>query len=771
MNAHNVAELVQTLFEESGDALFLFDTENERIVDVNPMCERLSGFGCRDLLDQPVTYLFRSEAQGGLQRLRQAFKSTGLFHSQEGFFLRQQQQGMWLPVNLTITRLHAKPKTLGLITARDIRERRQTEAQLRKAETDLRRVLASVSDCLWTAERNGSGRWTECMYSPVVEKLTGKPPSFFLADMAKWLAIVHPEDQARWQEFVSLTQVGDCMELEYRIAGREGAVRWVRESITISCDGDSTHLRLHGVVADITKRKEVEEDLRGQRTLLRNILANIPHSVFWKDRQGIYLGCNDNSARDLGMSSAQHVIGKSDYDMCFTRAEADFYVKCDLEVMEGDKPLLNIEETQLRPDGKQATLLTSKVPLRDGEGQVVGVLGIYADITEHKRLEDQLRQSQKMEAVGRLAGGVAHDFNNLLTVITGYTELLLSELLPEDPWFAKIREIKFAADRAAGLTRQLLAFSRKQVLAPKALDLNALVTETQSMLRRLIGEDIELVSRLQPNLWQIHADPGQIHQVLLNLAVNARDAMPQGGRLTIATANARLEKPLPMGFLEAPPGPYVELSVSDTGSGMKQETLAHLFEPFYTTKEVGKGTGLGLATVYGIVKQSGGDILVRSEPGKGSSFSIYLPAAETAVPLSSERRLSEVRKGLETILVVEDEAGVRSLTKCLLEMDGYQVLEAANGAEAILLCERFPDVIHLMATDVVMPQMSGRQLSDRLAPLRPDMKVLYISGYTEDAIVHHGVLDNGFAFLNKPFSKDGLSRKVREVLDTGASVH
>jgi GAF domain-containing protein/CheY-like chemotaxis protein len=387
----------------------------------------------------------------------------------------------------------------------------------------------------------------------------------------------------------------------------------------------------------------------------------------------------------------------------------------------------------------------------------------YAELTQ---TQDQLAQASKIEAIGHLAGGVAHDFNNLLTVIMGRTELLLGGLGAGDPNRSAIELIETTAHRAADLTHQLLAFSRKQVLQPAVLDLNAVVSNMSEMLRRLIGEDIALMTELDPTLGRVKADPGQIEQIIMNLAVNARDAMPQGGRLTLETANVDLDAAYARKHVGTQPGPHVMLALSDTGTGMDAKTQARIFEPFFTTKGPQKGTGLGLATVYGIVKQSGGNIWVYSELGNGTTFKIYLPRIADAIepgPVGSA--VAAPLRGMETILLVEDEEAVRDLARDLLQARGYTVLEARDGAEALRVAEQHPGPIHLTLTDVVMPEMTGRQLAERLAVLRPAVKILYMSGYTDNAVVHHGVLDPGTEFLQKPFTAAVLARKVREVLD------
>jgi len=409
----------------------------------------------------------------------------------------------------------------------------------------------------------------------------------------------------------------------------------------------------------------------------------------------------------------------------------------------------------------------------DEKGNPFKMIGACEDITKRKRaeeentaLQEQLRQSQKMEAIGRLAGGIAHDFNNLLTVIKGYSQLSLVEIKEGDPLKLNIEEIRRAADRAADLTRQLLAFSRRQIMEMKVLDLNDLLKNLDKMLRRVIGEDIELVTLLAEDLGRVKTDPGQTEQVVMNLSVNARDAMPEGGKLTIETANVDLDDAYARNHVAVTPGRFVMISVSDTGVGMTPEVRDRVFEPFFTAKEKGKGTGLGLSTVYGIVKQSSGNIWVYSEPGKGTTFKIYLPRVDEPLEKLGERvGVKEIPRGTETILVVEDEEEVRKLAVRILERQGYKVLEASQGLDAFIIAEEYEDLIHLLVTDVVMPKISGRELGERMASIRPEIKVLYMSGYTDNAIVHHGVLGEGIKFIQKPFTVEGLARKVREVLD------
>jgi signal transduction histidine kinase len=396
---------------------------------------------------------------------------------------------------------------------------------------------------------------------------------------------------------------------------------------------------------------------------------------------------------------------------------------------------------------------------------------LQAENADRKRAEEQLRQAQKMEAVGQLAGGVAHDFNNLLMVINGNCELALADLAPNDPNRDLIEEIRQSGEKAALLTRQLVAFGRKQLLAPIVLDLNDLATNMDKMLRRLIGEDIELVTDLDDGIGPVKADPGQIEQILLNLAVNARDAMPAGGRLTLQTRSVEFVDPSRQLDPAAAPGRYVMLAVTDTGCGMDRETQAHIFEPFFTTKEVGKGTGLGLATVYGIVHQSSGYIVTESEVGHGTTFRIYLPAVREVARSVSSACIDEAQtRGDEVVLVVEDEEEVRALLYQCLKNLGYKVLTASSGADALQLSERHPGPISLLVTDVVMPRIGGRELADRLVADRPELRVLFVSGYTEDTVSRHGVFQSEMAYLQKPFTLTGFAQKVREVLDQPACV-
>jgi PAS domain S-box-containing protein len=523
-----------------------------------------------------------------------------------------------------------------------------------------------------------------------------------------------------------------------------------------------TYLSQH--VSTAIERSQQREALRASEARHRSLIESAVYGMYRSTTEGRFLDVNPALVNLLGYSSAEELmaveIARDIYIEPEDRAKA-------IEEYAATGSLANKEVHWKRKDGRPIIVRLSGSAFGNDHGET-GFEMIAEDVTERRLLEEQLRQAQKMEAVGRLAGGVAHDFNNLLTVIKGYSELMLEELDCADPLRTEVDEIKKAADRAASLTRQLLAFSRQQVLAPKVLDLNSVVQNMDKLLRRLLGEDVVLSSVLGADLGRVKADPGQIEQVIMNLAVNARDAMPNGGKLTIESANVELDESYTREHVAVKPGRYVMIAVSDTGTGMPDKVRARIFEPFFTTKDVGKGTGLGLSTVYGIVKQSGGYVWVYSEVGIGSTFKVYLPRVDAPIDAKSMSRQPITHPGHETVLLVEDEDGVRALMRQVLQKHGYNVLEAPDGSAALLVCERHEGKIDLLLTDVVLEEMSGREIAERLLRMRPDMKVLYVSGYADDAIVQHGVLMAGAAFLQKPFTTEALARKIRQIIDQKA---
>ncbi len=509
--------------------------------------------------------------------------------------------------------------------------------------------------------------------------------------------------------------------------------------------------------------RSVQENLRRSEQNFRSLITNAPYGICRCDDTGEILDANPAFLETLGYDAAGELIGLRIQGLY---SEADHWFEL-ADFLRTSSPFKGLTAEWKRKNGTTTVVRVSGRSVSNGQGNGV-VFELFAeDVTERRALEQQLRQSQKMEAVGRLAGGIAHDFNNLLMVISGYSEFLLERLSGMPELRSPAQEISSAAERASSLTRQLLAFSRKQMLAPKIVNLNSILTENIKMLTRMIGEDIDLVMDPNPSLWLVRADAGQIEQVIMNLAVNARDAMPSGGKLTIETANVTLDADYARFHAPLQPGDYAMIAISDTGAGMDSETQSHIFEPFFTTKGT-KGTGLGLSTVYGIVKQSGGYIWVYSEVGKGTTFKIYMPrvvALGEAAQLAAPIKIQRVEPGTETILLVEDEANLRYLARQFLEKQGYKVIEAADGAVAMQIAVAHEGMIHLLLTDVIMPGMNGRELAQRISEIRPNVKVLYMSGYTENVVGHNGMLDAGVRLLQKPFNLRDLRSIVREVLD------
>ena len=518
------------------------------------------------------------------------------------------------------------------------------------------------------------------------------------------------------------------------------------------------------------ERRRVVGALRETEERFRQVYDEAPVGYHELDKEGRIIRVNRRELEMLGYTEKE-LLGRPVWKFV---VEEEITRQVIMAKIAGDVSFHEtFERTYRRKDGTTLPVLIEDRVIRDEKGRITGIRSMIEDITERRRAEEalrkseeQLRQWQRVEAIGRLAGGVAHDFNNLLMTIKGCSEILLRELDARDSRREEVEEIRKAAERATALTRQLLAFGRRQVLQPQVLDLNEVVANMDRMLQRLIGEDIQLLTILDPELWPVKVDPGQIEQVIMNLAVNARDAMRGGGRLTIETANVVLDENYARRHVSVKPGPCVMLAVTDNGCGMDKETQSHLFEPFFTTKAKGEGTGLGLSTVYGIVKQSGGNIWAYSESGLGTTFKIYLPRAEEAVKTYKPKLAPTVSPGgSETILLVEDEEAVRAIVSKILQNKGYTVLEARQGHEALQICKDHHGPIHLMVTDVVMPHMSGSELAERLTTLRPELRVLFMSGYPDNAIVHHGVLGAGTSFLQKPFTLSALECKVRDLLD------
>jgi PAS domain S-box-containing protein len=644
-----------------------------------------------------------------------------------------------------------------------IENKRMVEA-LRQSEERHRTVLENIEDGYYEVDLSGNFTF----FNDAVCRMLG----YSREEMVGMGNKQYTDEENRkilFQAFNEVYRTGVPKKgFDWEVIRKDGAKVFGDASVSLIKDSNGQPIGFRGVARDITERKRFEEALARSEERYRTLVEESFDGIFLQKGYEVIFA-NRRLHEMLGyeqgeLAGIDHwLIYHPDYQN-LTRERAQARLR-------GESPPSTYEVKFLRKDGSSFWgEINAKVINFLGEP---GIQVWARDIGEKKlaeekmtALQDQLRQSQKMEAIGGLAGGIAHDFNNLLTVIKGYAELSCLGLDKNDPLWGNLEEIRKASERASNLTRQLLAFSRRQILEFKVINLNTLIKDIDKMLHRILGEDIELAYHLTQDIGRIKTDPGQIEQVILNLTVNARDAMPSGGKLTIETLNVELDEAYARSHMGVSPGQYLMLSVSDTGAGMDSKIRERIFEPFFTTKEKGKGTGLGLSMVYGIVKQSGGHIYVYSEPGLGTTFKIYLPRVEEAEDLQQKDSGLSPSGGNETILLVEDEPSVRDLAARILRDRGYQVYEALDGKDAFNMARKHPERnFHLLLTDVVMPGMSGKELSDRLILLIPDLKVLFISGYTDNAIVHHGVLMEGVEFLQKPFTPEALTRKVREVLD------
>lgn len=578
---------------------------------------------------------------------------------------------------------------------------------------------------------------------------------------------IHPEDREHVkQASAEARRTGVGRPMQYRFRHKDGRWRVLESTASVIRNSEGDPEKLVIVNRDITERKLAEEALQQSETSFRSVVEDAPYGIFKANLDGKILMVNPALEKMLGYTSQDELL-KVNLASGIYRHSAEHQKMNELFLR--DHQFKDVEVEWKRKNGTFITVRCSGWPIKDQIGTDMEVFA--EDVTERRILERQLRMAQRMEAVGRLSGGIAHDFNNLLGVIIGYTQVMKRNLVPGQTSYEYAEEIEKAGKRAVLLTKQLLAFSRQQILEPVILNLNAQVSEMEKMLPRLIGEDIQLNLILDPAIGQVKADPGQIEQVVMNLVVNSRDAMPDGGKLTIETTNAELDAKFTNEHPGSIGGKYVMLAVSDTGTGMDAETQAQIFEPFFTTKGRDKGTGLGLATVYGVVKQSNGYITVESKKGKGALFTIYLPRVEQPVDTRSEGIQAPLPAcGTETILLVEDAEPLRLLAQLFLKENGHQVLIAADGAEAEQVAAKSVGPIHLLLTDVVMPGINGRVLAERLAPRHPAMKVLYMSGYTDSFIAGHGVLEEGIHLIHKPFTEEALMRKIRELLDTGKEI-
>jgi two-component system, cell cycle sensor histidine kinase and response regulator CckA len=579
---------------------------------------------------------------------------------------------------------------------------------------------------------------------------------------------IHPDDRERVKNAAAeARRTGVGKTLEYRLRHKNGAWLVLESTSSVIQDADGQPEKLVIVNRDVTERKRADEALRRLETGFRSVVEDAPYGIYRANIAGRFLQVNPALKKMLGYESTDELLSKDLPGEIFRHSEE--YQRL-TELLAHTEEIKDLEMDWKRKDGTPIAVRCSGRRVNDEAGALAYFEAFAEDVTEKRILERQLRMAQKMEAIGRLSGGIAHDFNNLLGVIIGYSRVLKRELGANNPLAEHALEIEKAGQRAASLTKQLLAFSRQQVLSPAVLNLNTLASDMEKMLPQLLGEDIEVSLLLDPKLGNVKADQSQVEQVIMNLAVNARDAMPMGGKLKIETSNVELDQSYVRGHPGSKIGSFVLLAVTDTGTGMDAATLTHIFEPFFTTKELGKGTGLGLATVYGIVKQSNGYIGLESVVGKGTSFQIYLPR-HAGQPVVDELKADsqDNLSGSETILLVEDSEPLRKLAKTFLESRGFRVLTAESGEDALQVASRFGAAFHLLLTDVVMPGINGRILAENLLQKQPGMKVLYMSGYTDSFIAGHGVLDPGIHLLHKPFIEEVLIRKVREVLDGGKS--
>lgn len=740
----------RTLFDRSPIPTWLVDATTLQFLEVNDAAVQHYGYTRDELLGMTIEDIRPPGDDSTVamaERVRSGRNEVATQH--------KKQDGTLIDVVLNTHGFPFGGRACVLTYVQDLTEQRQGAAALRASEEQYRRLFEAAQDGILILDAE-TGRVVDS--NPFMSALTGYGRDEFLGKRL-WELGPFADTAASKASFTELQTTGyvryDDLPLKAR-DGRDVAVEFVSNVYLVQ---DKRFIQCN--IRDITARKLAEDDLR----MRERAIAAVAQGIVITDASqpdGPIVYASPGFMRLTGYERHE-IVGRNCRFLQGARTDPESVSMLRRAIREG-QPCV-VELLNYRKDGTAFWNSVAISPVRDATGRVTNFVGVQTDVTTRRQLEAQFLHAQKMEAVGRLAGGVAHDFNNLLAVILSYAEMVGGQLQPDEPLRADVAEIRTAALRGAELTRQLLAFSRQQVLETKVMSLNQSVAGMEKMLGRLLGADVTLTILPTVAIGNIKADAGQVEQIIMNLAVNARDAMPRGGKLTLETSNVVLDDDYAGTHHDVQAGSYVLLAVTDTGVGMDKETLARIFEPFFTTKQKGRGTGLGLATVFGIVTQSGGHIFVYSEPGKGTTFKIYFPRVGGVIedPPALRPRLEPEYVG-GTILLVEDEEQVRVLARNILRRQGYVVLDAPNGGEALLICEQHEAKIDLLLTDVVLPRMSGRELAERLVPMRPTMKVLYMSGYTDDAILQHGIIDSGVAFLQKPFTPTSMSRKVEEVL-------
>ena len=739
----------------------------------NQRASEMTGYSVAELLKSGIEDLMHSdELKKIMERYRKRIAGEPLPSPYETTIIRK--DGESLPIALTAARTTWRGQPADLVIIRDITERKQAEAALKEKEDFLNNIIEQTPNPIWISDKQGTviriNQALRNLLKITDEEIIGKYN--VLKDVQVKEQGLLPLIQTVFEKGKTVNFTIDYhteKEKQVELAEKTYKVLDIVIAPIKNKEGEIAHAICQH--RDITERKRTEDALRESEERYRMLVETSPDAVTLLDLNLNIVTANRPALVLYGYENLREVIGQSAFD--FIASEDRPRAAENARKMLETESIETFEYTLLKKGGIPFPAEVRASLILNVEKKPLVFICVTRDISARKQgeeeravLEDQLRQSQKMEAIGQLAGGVAHDFNNLLTVIKGYSQLSLAEVGEGNPFREAFEVINKAVEKATDLTRQLLAFSRRQIMEVRVLDLNALLQNLDKMLRRIIGEDIELVTLLGEDLGRVKADPGQIEQAVMNLAVNAKDAMSEGGKLIIETVNAELDEAYARTHVAVTPGPYVMIAVSDTGTGMRPEVRDRIFEPFFTTKGKGKGTGLGLSTVYGIVKQSNGNIWVYSEPGKGTTFKIFLPRVdEPAEKLKAQEADDELSRGSETILVVEDDKEVRNLAVRILKRQGYTVLDGSYGDEAFSVCRQHKGPIHLLLTDVVMPGMDGRALSDCLSQLHPEMKVLYMSGYTDDAIVRHGVMAKGTNYIQKPFTVNGLTKKVREALE------